>query len=188
MAPPRSDKRARLIGAAARVVYKQGFGSTTLSDIAREAEVPLGNVYYYFKTKEAIGDALIAHRKEGFLALRAQWDALPEARERLYACVQMTLNNQARLACFGCPIGTLTSELHKHGGPLASQASALFGGLLDWLQTQFETLGYPSERSRHEAIHLLTVLEGATLLTHSFQSTEYVETECQRLMRWIDLL
>jgi len=33
-----------------------------LADIAREAEVPLGNVYYYFKTKDEIGEAIVELR------------------------------------------------------------------------------------------------------------------------------
>jgi TetR/AcrR family transcriptional regulator, transcriptional repressor for nem operon len=36
-----------------------GFRQTTLADIAREARVPLGNVYYYLKTKDDIGRSII---------------------------------------------------------------------------------------------------------------------------------
>ena len=42
------DKRSRLLSAAMGLAYQNGFGATSLADIAREAEVPLGNVYYYF--------------------------------------------------------------------------------------------------------------------------------------------
>ena len=44
------------------LIHKQGFNLTTLADIAQEANVPLGNVYYYFKTKESIAEAVIANR------------------------------------------------------------------------------------------------------------------------------
>jgi len=46
------DKRARLVDGACRAFYEQGVEHTTLADIARIADVPLGNVYYYFKTKD----------------------------------------------------------------------------------------------------------------------------------------
>ena len=59
-----SNKRVRLLEAANKLVHAQGFNQTTLADIARAAEVPLGNVYYYFKTKDDIGSALIEHRAE----------------------------------------------------------------------------------------------------------------------------
>ena len=44
-----SDKRVRLVDAAKALIHKQGFNLSTLADIAQEADVPLGNVYYYFK-------------------------------------------------------------------------------------------------------------------------------------------
>ena len=60
--PRKTDKRIRLIEAAKVLIHQQGFNLTTLADIAQEADVPLGNVYYYFKTKEAIGEAVIEKR------------------------------------------------------------------------------------------------------------------------------
>jgi len=45
-------KRTRLINTASKLAHEHGFNQTTLADIARDSGVPLGNVYYYFKTKE----------------------------------------------------------------------------------------------------------------------------------------
>ena len=42
------NKRERLMAAACRLFYEQGVERTTLADIAAAADVPLGNVYYYF--------------------------------------------------------------------------------------------------------------------------------------------
>ena len=51
---PRRGKRERLAEAAAQVFHEQGVEKTTLTDIARAADVPVGNVYYYFKTKDEL--------------------------------------------------------------------------------------------------------------------------------------
>ena len=48
------NKCTCLLEAANKLVHQQGFNQTTLADIAKAAQVPLGNVYYYFKTKEDI--------------------------------------------------------------------------------------------------------------------------------------
>ena len=53
-----NDKRDRLVEAADKLIYEKTFHTTTLADIAKEADVPLGNVYYYFKTKDAIMEYL----------------------------------------------------------------------------------------------------------------------------------
>ena len=52
-------KRERLVAAAARVLHEQGVEKTTLADIAQAAEIPVGNVYYYFKTKDQLIEAAI---------------------------------------------------------------------------------------------------------------------------------
>jgi AcrR family transcriptional regulator len=52
-----TDKRARLVESVVKLVYEQGFEETSLADIAKDPDVPLGNVYYNFKTKDELGDA-----------------------------------------------------------------------------------------------------------------------------------
>ena len=57
--PRTSNKRERLLAAARDLIHEQGFKPTTLADIARESDVPLGNVCYYFKSKDDIAGAII---------------------------------------------------------------------------------------------------------------------------------
>lgn len=183
----RSDKRSRLAEAADKLVYEQGFSRTTLAEIAEESRVPLGNVYYYFKTKEALGEALIQRRADHYRALRETWDANPDPKARLCGFVQMTMDNSAQLAEFGCPIGSLCQELHKQGGRLAGQAGQMFSEFLEWLEAQFRALGKGKE-SPSLALHLLSATEGATLLTNSFRDPKYVVQEAKGLERWIRAL
>ena len=121
MTPRQTDKRDRLIQTAVTLMYQQGFHHTTLADIAREASVPLGTVYYFFKTKEAIGEALVELLPpELSTGCAQQWDGNPHPTARLGRLIQNMLGDGQRLSRGGCPIGTLCSELHKQGGgPLA---------------------------------------------------------------------
>jgi AcrR family transcriptional regulator len=178
------DKRRRLVNAATKLFYEQGFNRTTLAHIASEAEVPLGNVYYYFKSKEALGEALVEQRLTYDRAVRARWDERPDPKDRLAAFFQMTIDNRRDLARSGCPIGSLCSELHKQSGPLPEQASRLFAEWLAWLEQQFRALGHGSDSPGH-AVHVLSVLQGATVLTHSFGTPSYIEAEARRLTEWI---
>src|SRR2546425_8788062 len=145
MAKRQTDKRDQLIQTAVTLVYQQGFHQTTLADIAQQAQVPLGTVYYFFKTKEAIGEALVEHYLREYRGLCQQWDDDPDLKARLEAFVQIMLDRGPLLAQSGCPIGTLCGELHKLGGPLAQQASRIFDELLTWLVTQFRALGRGDE-------------------------------------------
>jgi hypothetical protein len=59
--------------------------------------------------------------------------------------------------------------------------------MLSWLTTQFRLLGREDE-SEELALHLLSALEGATVLTQSFQTPEYFAREARRLQNWIRTL
>ena len=68
------------------MVYQQGIEKTTLADIAAAAGVPLGNVYYYFKTKSDLVDAIVESHVAEADALLAAIDAAHAApRDRLKA-------------------------------------------------------------------------------------------------------
>jgi TetR/AcrR family transcriptional repressor of nem operon len=181
------DNRTRLIHAATKLAYRHGFGSTALADIAKEAGVPPGNVYYYFKTKDEIGEAIVTQRLSELKMLQQELEKTDSPKERLCGFVQMTLNNREMVARGGCPIGTFCSELHKDGGTLAKNATVLFTELLAWIEKQFLALGAKND-ARALAVHLLSALQGVSVLAHTFHDPEMVAIEAARLKRWIDAL
>src|SRR5215471_4044808 len=80
------SKRERLIAAACQAMYAQGVEKTTLADVAAAAGVPLGNVYYYFKTKNDLLQAVIETHLHDIGATLAAIEAAHAApRERLKA-------------------------------------------------------------------------------------------------------
>ena len=182
-----TPKRMRLLEAANKLVHTQGFNQTTLADIAKEAEVPLGNVYYYYKTKEDIGQALIEHRSDYYRTLIATWEKSPNPKKRILALIEEVESQREMLACSGCPIGSLCQELHKDGGPLADKAATLLAAILSWLEQQFRLLGKGAE-SADLALQLLSALQGASLLTHTFHQPDLIVRETTRLKAWIEAL
>jgi len=185
MPRPPSDKRERIVQTATELAYQRGFHGSSLADIARSAGVPSGSVYYFFKTKDDLARAVVDGYIQEYTSRRGQWDRQPGAQERLHAFLAMTTDNGDALARFGCPIGTLCGELQKQGGVVAMHAAQVFQGLLDWLAEQFVQLGASPDAARGHAEHLLGAVEGATLLTHSFQDRAYIDREVGRLRDWI---
>src|SRR5205085_9797501 len=104
MAKKKADNRARLLQAAEKTTYRYGFGNTAIADIAKEARVPLGNVYYYYKTKDEIGDAIIELRLTRFKKLLQELDRAESPKERLCGFVQIKIKNREELARKGCPV------------------------------------------------------------------------------------
>lgn len=185
MREKKADKnRMRLLLAATNASHRQGFGNTALADIAREAKIPLGNLYYYFKTKDEIGRAIVELRLARFKKLLRQFDQAGSPQERLCAFVDIKIKNRESLARFGCPVGTLCSELHKIGGSAARNSKTLFAEALDWMESQFRAMGRGSD-SRGLAVHLLSATQGASLLAHTFHAPALIVKEAERLKKWI---
>ena len=187
MPKTKADNRVRLLQAAEKVTYRYGFGPAAIADIAKEARVPLGNVYYYFKTKDEIGSAIIDLRISRFRQLLQTLDKAKSPKERLCGFVQIKIKNREGLARGGCPVGTLCSELRKHGGAAARQSTVLFAEALAWMQAQFKAIGKGPD-SRGLAVHLLSATQGVSVLAHTFHDPGLIKMEAARLKKWIRAL
>jgi AcrR family transcriptional regulator len=179
-----SDKRIRLVEAAADLAHRRGFRETALAEIAEQAGVPLGNVYYYFKTKDALAEALIERWRDEMRTARAAWDAVGGPGERLEACIDVAARGREAVARSGSPIGGLCTELGKTTGPLAEKARVLFREQLDWIESQLHALGAGAEAPAL-AIHLLSGLQGAAVLAHAQGDAEMVVYEAEMLKAWV---
>ena len=181
------DKRTRLIETATKLAYGRGFRETSLADIAEAARVPVGNVYYYFKTKEELAEAVVERRLAEFRAFREGMDRLSSPKERLFAFVESIHRNRERLARGGCPLGGLCTELHKEGGALAKKSAALFNEPMRWLEEQFRAIGHEKD-SRELAIHLFSAFQGMAAVALGTNDREVVVMEAKRLKDWIGTL
>jgi AcrR family transcriptional regulator len=61
--------RAKILAGADKLFQKYGLSKTTMEDIAREAGKGKSTLYYYFKSKEEIFDAIIRNEKEVFFEM-----------------------------------------------------------------------------------------------------------------------
>src|SRR6202030_2806511 len=181
------DKRTRLIETATKLAYGRGFRETSLADIAEAARVPVGNVYYYFKTKEELAEAVVERRLEEFRAARAEWDRLSSPKERLLAFVGSVQANREQLSRGGCPLGGLCTELHKEGGALGKKSAALFNEPMRWLEEQFRAVGHEKD-SRELAVHLFSAFQGMAAVALGTSDREGAGMGAKRLKERIGTL
>jgi AcrR family transcriptional regulator len=183
----KADSRTRLLVAAEKTTYLYGFGSASIADIAKQARVPLGNVYYYFKTKDEIGGAIVELRVSRFKNLLQDLSKANSPKECLCGFVDIKIKNREALARSGCPVGTLCSELQKYGGAAAKKSRVLFAEALAWMEKQFEAIGKGAD-SRGLAVHLLSATQGVSVLAHTFHDPAMIAAEAERLKQWIRAL
>jgi AcrR family transcriptional regulator len=181
-----SSKRDRLIVSARELLHSQGVERTTLADIAGAAEVPLGNVYYYFKTKDEIVSAVIAAHVEEVRSALAALERHRTSKARLKAFVRMLAAQSEQTAQRGCPQGTLCSELDKRHDGLDERAAELMRVPIEWAERQFRALG--RRDARDLAVALIAAYQGISVLTNALHDPELMTREGRRLERWIDAI
>jgi TetR/AcrR family transcriptional repressor of nem operon len=181
-----AEKRAELVAAATQLLHEQGFHRTTLADVAGRADVPLGNVYYYFKTKDALAEAVISAHEGALRALFASWTSKHAApHERLRCFVRAPLDASDRVIQFGCPHGSLCQELEKLGAKtrLAKAGARLLAVYISWTEEQFRAHGATPREARDLAADLVGAVQGAMLLAHAMRSKELLARQLRRVER-----
>jgi len=180
--------RQRIVESANRLFYHQGYHNTSFTDVVKTAGVPRGNIYYYFKTKEEILHAAIDYRLERISHMLESWNG--EYRtpiERLHRFVAILDDSVDSLSRYGCPMGSLNTELGKADPKLQEHAENLFKTFESWLSDQFAELGYAG-RAHELALRVMAIGQGISTLTHIHHDPGLLRRERQRLLDWIDQL
>jgi AcrR family transcriptional regulator len=188
----RPGKRERLVAAARELVYLHGVAGTSLADIAKAADVPVGNVYYYFKTKADIIGAVVHTYEDHLQSTLAELERQHRSpKARLKALVGVLAEWAAASvaqygAQYGCPYGTLSTELAKQADGPDALATTLMQIQLDWAEQQFRSTG---RRDAHDlAVELMAAYQGSAVLASTLGQPELMGQQARRLRRWIDAL
>lgn len=180
--------RQRIVEAANDLFYQQGFNKTSFAEIATASGIPKGNFYYYFKSKEALLDAVIAHRLAIIRRLLARWEEeIPEPRARLKRLAHILHHETDNIVRWGCPMGSLNTELGKTDPGMKQEAARMFDLYIDWAERQLRALGKGDE-ARALARHLLAMAQGAATLGHVYGDAAVLRQEEALINRWVDSL
>jgi len=144
---------------------------------------------YYFKTKEALAEAVIASHEAALGERFASWEAAQsDPRLRLRCLVRAPLDATDSVIQFGCPHGSLCQELEKLGAdaPLAQAGARLLVVYIDWAEKQFRALGHGQRESRSLAAELVAAVQGTMLIAHTMRSHELLAQQLRRIERSLD--
>lgn len=181
-----SATRAQIVEAADRLFYHQGFEHTSFAHIAEAVQISRGNFYYHFKTKDEILDAVIGARLAKTRAMLEQWDI--EGKDplgRIRCFIHILIANREDIQSYGCPVGTLTSELAKLGHASQAEANELFTLFRTWLSQQFSKLGLEAEADEL-AMHLLARSQGVASLANAFHDETFIRQEVKLMCDWLE--
>ena len=88
------ERRPQIVEAATQVFIRKGYRKTTMPDIAREAGLSVGGVYWYFKSKDEVVLALLEEIFQSDLeSMKILLDSASSATERLKSFVAASIRN-----------------------------------------------------------------------------------------------
>jgi AcrR family transcriptional regulator len=180
--------RDHIVEAADQLFYQRGYEHTSFSNIADVVQISRGNFYFHFKSKDEILHAVIDLRLARTRQMLEQWEAegkVPEDRIRSF--IDMMIANRAAIKRYGCPVGTLCTELAKLGHASQAEARELFTLFRAWLRRQFTLLGREADADVL-AMHLLGRSQGVATLASAFQDETFIRVEMQQMCEWLETL
>jgi AcrR family transcriptional regulator len=186
--------RARIVAAAAELMYVRGVGATTLDDVRAASGASKSQLYHHFEGKDAlvravvdqVGERIIAREREA-LGHVSTIRGLRRWRDSL---VQ---NNALRHGAYGCPLGSLASELSDHDALAREALSRLFvewQGLLAGVLRRLQDGGaLPSEASVDRlATGLMGALQGGYTLAQAARDVAPMATSIDMALAHIESL
>lgn len=177
--------RDHIVAVADQLFYRQGYEHTSFADIAGAVQISRGNFYYHFKTKDDILEAVIGTRMADTRQMLAEWEAESESPEdRIRSFIHILIANRADIKRFGCPVGTLTSELAKLNHASQAGAAELFTLFRTWLRQQFSTLGVGKQADEF-AMHILARSQGVATLASAFGDEKFIRHEVDLMCDWL---
>ncbi|MFE4174168.1 TetR/AcrR family transcriptional regulator [Streptomyces sp. NPDC056909] len=189
--------RDRIAAAAAALMFEHGVAGTTIEDVQEAAEVSPSQIYHYFKDKQSLVRAVIAHQTGmvlgAFGSAESRYSRL-DSMEALRAWRDFGVTLQkARDCAGGCPIGSLGSELAEADSSAREDVAA---GFALWEKSLRDGLHAMRDRGelRPEAdpdrlgLALLTTLQGGLLLTQIRRDTLALEAGLDTVLDYIESL
>jgi len=180
--------RNQIIEAADHLFYRQGYEHTSFTDIAETVDISRGNFYYHFKTKDEILDAVIDLRLANTREMLRQWEnETTHPADRIKRYIQILLTNWSKIKYFGCPVGTLCTELAKLNHVSQVEANKVFILFRTWLRQQFILLGHRKDADTL-AMHVLAWSQGVATMASTFHDEKFTRKEVRQMCQWLDHL
>jgi TetR/AcrR family transcriptional repressor of nem operon len=187
-APPRrltargAATRARIVAAAASLVYERGFAGTSLDDVMAATGTSKSQLYHYFTDKDAlVREVIKAQLARIFAAQQAaglnevsSWDGLQRWCDHFVTVTQTTQG------AGGCPLGSLVGELADQSEPARHVLAQCFADWQSYLTEGLTAMRDNGELAAHAdpaelALTILTALQGGLLMAQATRSDRPLE-------------
>lgn len=171
-----------IIDSANELFYRQGYHHTGFGDIERVTGLSRGNITYHFKTKKNILQEIVSRRLQRITKnLKGYDNEAGGTKEAIIKLCEGILSNSKEIKEYGCPMGTLISEMAKNDEEIHKFTVVMFQTYLDWLETKFIALDCDEKTSKQRAKSLLARLQGIALMAHALGDEGFLIDEINKI-------
>ncbi|MBI4456464.1 MAG: TetR/AcrR family transcriptional regulator [Acidobacteria bacterium] len=129
-----SAKRDHIIEVASELVHIKGFNNTSVEDILHRSGLKKGNFYFYFKSKEELGFAVLEHQIEQFRrhCLSPILESDDTGFGKLVRILDALETEQSKTNCQGgCLFGNMALELSDVHEGFRKKLQQIFAGIVE---------------------------------------------------------
>ena len=176
--------RDHILTCGGRIIHHKGFTATGLMEILQAAEVPKGSFYFYFKSKEEFGLALVDHYQAWFaeqVRPILKDETLPplERLASFFLWFQRYFEQEGFIK--GCPIGNLIQELGDVNPIFREKLKTTFDRLIRFIARLLEETKIQGELSTQlapeaTARYIFSAWQGALIRMKATASSEPLDT------------
>lgn len=167
--------------------WLKGYGSTSIADILSRTQLNSGSLYHFFPGKQDLLVAVLERYREGIrpMLLEPAWVGVDDPIERVFALLAHYRGLILETDCtYGCPIGSITLELHEPDESVRRLLAGNFTGWVDAVETCLADAGerLPADADRPAlAEFVLTVMEGAVMQARTHRDIGYFDRSVAQL-------
>ncbi|MEE6136835.1 TetR/AcrR family transcriptional regulator [Mycobacterium sp. 050128] len=171
--------RARIVEAAARLMFQRGVANTSIDEVRSAAGVGGSQMSHYFRDKRDLTREVIAARRNDVIEFHTQprlgeLDSIESLQAWADACVD-DIDTVYRLG--GCVYGSLAGELIEADDEVRDDLAHGYDQWLDLLRTGIDAMRRRGDLRadadpRHLAVSLVIAHQGGAMITHATGAAE----------------
>ena len=184
----------RIARAALELFAEKGYGATSVAEILARAHVNAGSMYYYFKGKEDVLEAVLQRYLAGIdvMLLKPAWEGIEDPIERVFALLSSYGRALEQTNCrYGCPIGSLALEIKDPADPVRQLLVRNFEAWIEAVEQCFIEAKdvLPSGTDPYKLANFtLVTMEGGVMLSRTRRDTRAFESAVESLRDYIEHL
>lgn len=163
----KTSVRERLLNAAEKLFYSQGYRATGINQIIKEAGAAKASFYQHFPSKEDFCTAYlmerhtVSHQRQKEFISRGSTPA-----EKIASLFDNIRSNTAVNNFNGCPFLNIASEINEHESEIRKAVTLHKTRLMDLIRNELE--GFKNADALTEMVYL--IYEGANISVKNYRS------------------